>query len=86
MKGKQAVLTVVNPDTHNPQEPEIDVRGARINDCKATVLAAAEIHARNTLYQPNAVQSSTDSNVRTASPMIYRFAPASVTRLDLELA
>ena len=86
LKGKQAVLTVVNPDIHNPQETEIDIRGARINDCKAIVLAATDIHARNTFDQPNAVQPTTDSNIRTASPLIYRFAPASVTRLDLELA
>ncbi len=86
LNGKHVTLTVVNPDIQSAQETQIDVRGAKITDAKATVLTANDMHARNTFEQPNAVQPATDKNVQTASPMIYRFAPASVTRLDLELA
>ncbi len=84
IQGRRAVLTMVNPDVQNPQEAEIEVRGSRIAGANATVLTSTDIHARNTFEQPDALKPAENSNM-TGSPFIYRFAPASVTRLDLEL-
>ena len=85
VQGKQAVLTVVNPHLKNPQETEIVVRGAQISGVKATVLTSTDMHVHNTFDQPHALQPKQDNNVKTGSPLVYTFAPASVTRLDLSL-
>lgn len=82
--GKTAVLTVVNPDLKNEQETEIAIRGAKIQNVKATVLTATDMHAHNTLDQPHALEPKTDGSTGgSGSPLVYRFKPASVTRLDL---
>ena len=49
MHDKHVVLTVVNADTETPQQTEINVRGSRIANPIATVLAASDIHAHNDL-------------------------------------
>lgn len=82
--GKIAVLTVVNPDLKNEQETEIAIRGVKIQSVKATVLTAPDMHAHNTLDQPHALEPKMDGSVGGGgSPLVYRFKPASVTRLDL---
>ena len=85
LRDKRAVLTVVNPDVENWQETEINVRNARIGGAHATVLTSRDIHARNTFEHTAAVQPVRDENLKAGSPFVYRFAPASVTRLDLDL-
>jgi alpha-N-arabinofuranosidase len=49
------------------------------------VLTSSDIHAHNTFDQPHALTPHDDKNVRTGTPLIYRFAPASVTRLEFDL-
>jgi alpha-L-arabinofuranosidase len=49
------------------------------------VLTSRDIHTRNTFERPEAVQPVRDENLHAGSPFVYRFAPASVTRLDLDL-
>jgi alpha-L-arabinofuranosidase len=84
LHGKHGVLTVVNPDVQNTQETEISVRGAQLSGVKATVLTSSDIHARNTFEHPHALEPIDERNVR-GSGGVYRFAPASVTRLEFEL-
>lgn len=86
LREKRAVLTVVNPDLENWQETEINVRNARIAGARATVLTSSDIHARNTFEHPDAVQPVQGENLTVGSQFVYRFAPASVTRLDLDLS
>jgi alpha-N-arabinofuranosidase len=86
IRGNRCTLTVVNTDAQNPQAVEIAVRGRRVSGAKATVLTSHDIHAHNTFDQPNAIQTTQDNNVAAGSPLNYQFAPASVTRLDLDLA
>lgn len=86
LREKRAVLTVVNPDLRNHQETQIDVQGSRIAAVRATVLTSPDMRARNTFDQPDAVHPVPDNNARAASPLIYSFAPASVTRLEMDLA
>jgi alpha-N-arabinofuranosidase len=85
LHGKHMALTVVNPHTQNAQETEITIRGARISDARATVLTANDVHAHNTFDQPHALEP-TEKPVQSASPFVYSFAPASVTRLEFDLA
>jgi alpha-N-arabinofuranosidase len=52
---------------------------------RATVLTSRDIHAHNTFERPDAVMPAEDKNVATGTPLTYRFAPASVTRLEFDL-
>ena len=85
LHGKHAVLTVVNSEAQNAQTTEIQVRGTTISGAKATVLTASDIHARNTFEQRRAVEPVEDRDVKSATPFVYSFKPASVTRLEFDL-
>ncbi len=86
MQGKQAVLTVVNPDLKNAAETEIAVRGAQIHDSKVTVLTSTDMRAHNTLDQPHALEARQDESPMPGPQFVYTFKPASVTRLELSLS
>ena len=86
VKGNRAVLTIVNPDAQSGQETEINIRNRRITAARATVLSSSDIHAHNTFDSPNALEPKEDNAIKAGSPLHYTFAPASVTRLDLEVA
>jgi len=87
VKGRTLTLTAVNPAIAEPRETEIAVRGASIVNARATTIAATDIHAHNTFDRPDAVRPRED---RVDSPrggvLTYRFPPASVTRVTLDLA
>jgi len=82
---KQLTLTVTNPHLSEPRETEIVVRGARAATAQATVLATPDVHAHNTFANPNAVQPRNEPVTVSAGAISYRFAPASVTRLQVSL-
>jgi alpha-N-arabinofuranosidase len=84
MKDKHVVLTVVNPDARTPQSTEIDVRGAHVSAARASVLSSTDIRAHNTFDTPHALEPI-ESSVDNGSPWVYKFSPASVTRLEFDL-
>ena len=86
LHGKHGVLTVVNPDAQNARETEIEFRGARISGMQATVLSSSDIHAHNTFEHPQALEPARVKVSAGGSPMLHEFAPASVTRLEFDLA
>ncbi|MFL6208583.1 MAG: alpha-N-arabinofuranosidase [Pyrinomonadaceae bacterium] len=87
LKDKQLTLTVVNADIGAPRETEIAVGGASISAAQARVLAASDVHAHNTFEHPRAVEPRDETISVTANGrLVYRFAPASVTRLQLTLS
>jgi len=79
VREKRLTLTVTNPSLDQAREVEIAVRGARVASAKAVVLEAADVHAHNSFENPHAVEP------RTEPAMPHRFAPASVTKLEIEL-
>ena len=86
LSGKQVTLTVVNPDLTTPRETEIAVSGARISSCQARVLSASDVHAHNSFENPHALASRDEpASVAPGGALVFRFAPASVTRLQLAL-
>src|SRR6202140_3592186 len=85
LRDRQLVLTVTNPDIRAARETEIAVRGATIKDVKGIVLTAGDIHAHNSFDNPRGVEPKEITITRTGNPLVHRFAPASVTRLDLTL-
>jgi alpha-L-arabinofuranosidase len=87
INGKIVTLTAVNPDTKNIRETEININGARIVAANARVLADKDIHARNSFENPNALVPRNESvNVGANGKLVYKFAPASVTRLQVTIA
>jgi alpha-N-arabinofuranosidase len=86
VSGKQLTLTVTNPHMSEAREAEIAVRGARVESARARVLSAPDVHAHNTFENPRAIEPR-DEQVRAESgTLVFRFAPASVTRLQISLA
>ena len=85
VNGKQVTLTVTNPHLSEPREAEIVVRGARAATAQATVLATPDVHAHNTFANPKAVQPRNEQVTVNPGAIAYRFAPASVTRLQVSL-
>jgi len=66
------------------RETEVNIRGARVMEARARVLSATDIHAHNSFTNPRGLEPR-DEKVNVGSPLIYRFQPASVTRLQLTL-
>ncbi len=86
LRDKTLTLTVTNPHISDPREAEIAVRGAVVKSARATTLAAGDVHTHNSFENPRSVEPK-DEPVRLSSGMlIHRFAPASVTRLEISLA
>ncbi len=84
LNGKTLTLTVSNPHISEAHEAEINLRGARVTSGTARVLSG-EIHAHNTFENPNAVVPR-DEKFDVKTPLKFRFAPSSVTRLQMTLA
>jgi alpha-N-arabinofuranosidase len=85
LHGKHAVLTIVNPNARDALETQIAVNQSRISNVRATVLTSTDIRAHNTFEQPNALQPSQQTVTASGSPLVYSFAPASVTKLEFDL-
>ena len=85
VNGKQLTLTVTNPHLSEPRETQITLRGARAVSAQAKVLATPDIHTHNSFANPNAVQPRNEPVNVSAGAITYRFAPASVTRLQVSL-
>ena len=85
VKDKHVVLTAVNPDVRTPRDTEIHVQNARISNVRASVLTSSDIHAHNTFENRRAIEPA-EKSVDAGSPFVYQFAPASVTRLEFDLA
>jgi alpha-N-arabinofuranosidase len=87
VKGKELTLTVVNPHATETRETEIAVRGGAVSAARATILTASDIHAHNSFENPRAlVPKDEQVRVATGGVFAYRFAPASVTRLQMTLS
>ena len=86
LRDRQLTLTVTNPDVAQAREAEIAIRGAAIKAVKATTLSAGDMHDHNSFDNPRRVEPKDEAVVVKGSPLVYRFAPASVTRLQITLA
>ncbi|HJQ31642.1 MAG TPA: alpha-L-arabinofuranosidase C-terminal domain-containing protein [Pyrinomonadaceae bacterium] len=87
LNGKTLTLTAVNPDVKNARETEIDIVGARVAAGQARVLTSTDIHAHNSFQNPRGLEPRDEPvSVGAEGRLVYRFSPASVTRLTLTLA
>lgn len=85
LDGKRLLLTVINPDLKATRETEIAVRGAAVKSIAAVVLTAPDIHAHNSFADPNRIQPKAAPARPVGNSLVHSFAPASVTRLEIEL-
>jgi len=86
LKGKTLTLTAVNPDVSQPREAEIVLRGAKAVSAKAWVVAETDIHAHNTLEQPDQVQTHTAEVSLSPGALSFTFPPASVVKIEVQLS
>jgi alpha-N-arabinofuranosidase len=86
LKGKQLVLTVVNPHAKDAREADIAIRGASIKSGESRTLTSTDIHARNSFANPNALEPKNATVAGSGSTLTYTFVPASVTRLVFQLS
>ncbi|HKX32494.1 MAG TPA: alpha-L-arabinofuranosidase C-terminal domain-containing protein, partial [Blastocatellia bacterium] len=85
LRDRELTLTVTNPDLRQTRETEIAVRGATIKSVKSTTLVAGDIHAHNSFEQPRAIEPKEGQVTPTGGALVYNFAPASVTKLQIIL-
>lgn len=86
LHGKTLVVTVVNSHASDPRTVEISLRGGEAKSARVTELAEADIHAHNDFDHPNAVVPRTAPATASGSRFSWTFKPASVTKLEIELA
>jgi alpha-L-arabinofuranosidase len=86
LKGKQLVLTVVNPHAKEARETDVAIRGASIRSAASRTLTSSDLHARNSFANPNALEPRNGTVNATGSNMTFTFAPASITRLTFALS
>ncbi len=86
LKGKTLTLTAVNPDVSQPREAEIVLRGARAASAKAWVVGDSDIHAHNSLGQPEQVKTrAAEVSVRPGA-LSFTFPAASVVKIEVQLS
>jgi alpha-N-arabinofuranosidase len=87
INGKSVTLTAVNPDVKNVREAEINIAGATVTAANARVLSSNDIHAHNSFDNPNGLAPRNETvSVDAGGRLVYKFAPASVTRLQIMIA
>jgi alpha-N-arabinofuranosidase len=86
VQGKTLVVTVVNPHAGEPSIAEVSLRGGEAKSAQVTVLTASDIHARDDFDHPDEVVPHTEPAAVSGSRFTWTFKPASVTKLEIELA
>jgi alpha-N-arabinofuranosidase len=86
LRGKTLTLTAVNPDVSQPRETEIVLRGAKAASARAWVVAEPDIHAHNTLTQPDQVKTRNAEVAVHADSLSFTFPPASVVKIEVQLS
>jgi alpha-N-arabinofuranosidase len=86
VQGKTLVVTVVNPHASDPSVAEVSLRGGEAKSAQVSVLTAPDIHAHNDFNHPSEVVPKTEPASVSGSRFAWTFQPASVTKLEIELA
>jgi alpha-N-arabinofuranosidase len=86
LKGKTLTLTVNNLHMERPASMQIALRGGGIRAVQGTVLAGDSPSAHNSFANPEAVTPRAVAVASSGNTITHTFAPASVTKLTIELA
>ena len=85
LHGKDLLVTVVNPHTTQARETEVTIRGGSANSAMAVTLSHADIRARNTFDNREAVIPQKKASVVRNGIVVHTFPAASVTALFIRL-
>jgi alpha-N-arabinofuranosidase len=85
LHGKDLLVTVVNPHTTQARETEVAIRGGSANSAMAATLSHADIHARNTFDNHEALIPQKKASVARNGIVVHTFPAASVTALSIRL-
>jgi alpha-N-arabinofuranosidase len=86
VKGKTLTLTAANPDVSQAREAQIVLRGAKAASAKAWMVHESDIHAHNTLDDPDRVKSHTAEVTVRPDSLSFTFPPASVVKIEVQLS
>lgn len=86
LSDKRLVLSVVNPHATEARETEVFLRGASVRSGQARTLASTDLRAHNSFANPRVLEPQDNPVKAEGRSFIYKFPPASVTVLTLELA
>jgi len=86
LKDKTLTLTAVNSDVSQPRESEIFLRGAKAASAKAWFVADSDIHAHNTLDQPEQVKTRSAEVALRSDSLSFTFPAASVVKIEVQLS
>ncbi|MBS1874530.1 MAG: alpha-L-arabinofuranosidase [Acidobacteria bacterium] len=84
IRGRQLTLTAVNSHATEECAAAIAIPGYKVASASSTTLASTDLRAHNSFEAPRRLEPRT-APAELASG-VYRFPPASVTRLDITLA
>jgi alpha-N-arabinofuranosidase len=85
LRGKDLLLTVVNPDAKDPRETTISLAGGAAASASARFLATSDIHACNTFRNREVVVPRSAEVTVRSGVITHVFPPASVTALAIHL-
>jgi alpha-N-arabinofuranosidase len=85
VKNKAVTLTLVHARHDSPAERTIRLRGASAKSVNATVLSHTDLRAHNTFDAPRTVEPARQALPVSGPEFVVRIAPASVTKLEIEL-
>ena len=85
LRGKDVVLTVVNPHVSEPRETRIALRGGRVSAATLTTLSSTDIRAHNSFAQPAALEPQTRKLDVSGAELLVTLPAASVNKLTLAL-
>jgi len=84
VRGKDLLLTVVNPHVTETRETEIRLRGASAASATVTTITNSDLQARNTFEHRETVMPSTVP-LNVGEHVVHNFPPASVSAVSIQL-
>jgi Alpha-L-arabinofuranosidase len=84
LRGRNLLLTVVNPHVSEPREAEIVLRAGAVSAGQVTTLTHSDLHACNTFDRRETVMPAT-AQLAKGDRLAHTFPPASVSALTMEL-
>jgi alpha-L-arabinofuranosidase len=85
LRGKTLTVSVVNPSVDSPMEARLELEDGQAASARAVELTHQDIHARNTLAQPDVLVPRPTAIDWRGSVVQHTFPPASVTVITAEL-
>jgi len=86
VSAKKATLTLVHTHVTEPAEVAIKLHGGSAVEVSASVLSHTTLNAHNTFEQPNTVVPRAKTVAAQGTDLRFTLEPASVTRLEIQLA